>query len=133
MGALVRAGFRGLGDSATPDYSMCDVDPTSCQIYSGGGSVESAVTPTSSGFNWGALTNVGTALTNDFTKIYSTIQPVPAGCVKQTGANGQSYIACGQPGATLGLPALTTGSNLTMLLLLGGGVLVVSLLARGRG
>jgi hypothetical protein len=127
MGSLVRRGFRGMGATDANGNTIVDLsypvgtDPTSIDASGGGG------------INWGTVANVGSALTKDFASIYSTIQPVPAGCVKQTGPNGQSYIACGQPGASLGLPALTTGSNLTMLLLLGGGVLVVALLARRRG
>lgn len=117
MGSLVRGGLQGLGCAA---YDPVD-----------GSCLDS--TDSGSGINWATVANVGSALTKDFTQIYSTIQPVPQGCVKQIGPNGQSYISCGQPYASLGLPSLTSGSGWLMpVLLVGGGLLLFASL-RGRG
>lgn len=91
------------------------------------------------GFDWGALTNVVKTGTDSFSKIYQTVQPVPAGCTLVTGPNGQSYVSCAQPGQPTPVPYQSFGydgasgfGGMGMLLLLGGGLLVLAMAKGGR-
>lgn len=94
------------------------------QVFSPGG-----------GFNWANLANT---LTTDFTKIYGAVQPVPAGCTKVRGANGQEYTSCSgtpiapQPGGAFSFGSGGGGMSMGTLLLIGGAVVGGALLLGRR-
>lgn len=134
MGGL--RGLRGLrGVTCDPDSGVCYDDSTgqpagvlpASQIpadvaalsnTSGGGG--------SSSFNFGTFAQ---GIANDFSQIYRTVQPIPAGCTQIQTAAGTS-VSCagqGQSAPSLALPFSKAGMSGLLLpaLLIGGLILLV--------
>lgn len=122
-----RRPLRGLGcdcSDVDPESGVC-MDPDPCSGDSsttlnlpgtGSGSPAPGQSSTtlslpgtpSTPVNW---TNLANTLTQDFSTIFKTIQPIPAGCTQMVGPQG-AYVSCSSTGvapSTMGFPGVSGG------------------------
>lgn len=129
-------GISGLGCDETDGYSNCydGLSPSTTGdtgYYNSDGTYVTSVTPinTTNGTTAGSSTNVLSAisaLTNSFTSIFKSIQPLPQGCTQVAGPYGMSTQCSASAVANpLSLTSsLSSGGSSTWLLI--GGVAVVA-------
>jgi hypothetical protein len=146
MRGLVNRRGMGCGCSQTDESGNClDSDPCGGSVpistdpnqtvlsnpfgipYPAAGS-GSASSPSSLPM-WTSLAN---SITSDFSSIFKTVQPIPAGCTQMTSPTGQSYVSCSATGAAPQPGSLNFGgSSIGMGTLVIGGLLLFALMAHG--